>query len=99
MDDDEGFVSNEYNRYERCVCSPEQLMRMRPPKNTDPGLLSDSDLEDSDTRSGSDYFVSQQGNYFYLAFFCYPFVRPLCRFKFLVFFCILLVFMAFFTFR
>ena len=61
MDDDEGFVSNECNRYDRCVCSPEQLTRMRPPKNTDPGLLSDSDLEDSDTRSGSDYFVSQQG--------------------------------------
>ena len=60
MDDDEGFVSNEY-RYERCVCLPEQLLRMRPPKNTDPGL-SDSDLDDSDTRSGSDYFVSQQGN-------------------------------------
>ncbi|XP_075239234.1 uncharacterized protein LOC142334804 isoform X4 [Convolutriloba macropyga] len=58
MDDDEGFVSNEY-RYERCVCLPEQLLRMRPPKNTDPGL-SDSDLDDSDTRSGSDYFVSQQ---------------------------------------
>jgi len=60
VDDDEGFLSNEY-RKERCACLPEQLLRMRPPKNnTDPGMLSDSDFDDSDSRSGSDYFVSQQ---------------------------------------